>query len=296
MIYLCVTGRLGNQMFQYAFAKQLSELTGQKITINLYYLKKFTNYKFQLDIFKLIESNNVTLISNKPMPFFSNIMFYPMKFFRKVFPNIYRKFFGLFGGIIDLSMQFHPVNTKHKNFYVLGYFQSELYFRNIRSNLLSDFSLRNNSVLNKKIFYFYEKIVKTNSVCISIRRGDYITNKKVSSRFFICDTDYYDRAVKLLSSMKNCQLTLFIFSDDPGWARDNVLLGTETFYEPLGLSIEEKIFLMKQCKDFIISNSSFSWWIQYLSENKFKKVVAPKQWLKTNEKTSIYELQDFLYV
>ena len=45
----------------------------------------------------------------------------------------------------------------------------------------------------------------------------------------------------------------------------------------------EKVRLMSACKHFVLSNSSFSWWVQYLSDSEQKKVIAPDIWYKTGK-------------
>ena len=49
---------------------------------------------------------------------------------------------------------------------------------------------------------------------------------------------------------------------------------------------------MTSCKHFIISNSTFSWWMQYLSEYGNKKVIAPSKWYKNCENFSVPLLED----
>jgi hypothetical protein len=50
----------------------------------------------------------------------------------------------------------------------------------------------------------------------------------------------------------------------------------------------DELSVMIACNHFIISNSSFSWWAQYLSESKDKIVLAPAKWTASNENQDIY--------
>ena len=40
------------------------------------------------------------------------------------------------------------------------------------------------------------------------------------------------------------------------------------------------LYMMSQCNDFIIANSSFSWWGAWLANKG--RVIAPKQWFGPN--------------
>ena len=63
----------------------------------------------------------------------------------------------------------------------------------------------------------------------------------------------------------------------------------KTYYESGKDPVWEKLRLMSLCKHFVISNSSFSWWAQYLSTNEDKIVYAPKQWYVDGRKADIFE-------
>jgi len=72
---------------------------------------------------------------------------------------------------------------------------------------------------------------------------------------------------------------VIVFSDDPAWC-------TETFTDDRFLISENTdnrvdMCLMSLCNDFIIANSTFSWWGAWLSANPDKKVIAPLQWFGT---------------
>ena len=63
---------------------------------------------------------------------------------------------------------------------------------------------------------------------------------------------------------------------------------TKFYYEDGNDTVAEKIKLMSMCKHFIISNSSFSWWAQFLSNYDEKVVIAPNMWFRNGEKCGLY--------
>lgn len=69
------------------------------------------------------------------------------------------------------------------------------------------------------------------------------------------------------------------FSDDIKWVKTNIKIeGAKVYYESGEDPVWEKLRLMYSCKNFIISNSTFSWWAQYLSKNPNKIVISPNRW------------------
>ena len=52
--------------------------------------------------------------------------------------------------------------------------------------------------------------------------------------------------------------------------------------------------LMSMCNDFIIANSSYSWWGAWLSTNKDKKVIAPVQWFGKTGYTKDHNTKDLI--
>ena len=145
-----------------------------------------------------------------------------------------------------------------------GYWQSEKYFKNIRKILLLDFTLKKES----KNFLKYKKlIIKTNSVSVHIRHGDYVKRAVARKYHGTLSFDYYFKAIELIGKkIKNPRF--FVFSDDPMISNFS------------GLTNNEELILMSKCKHNIIANSSFSWWGAWLNTNPKKIVIAPKKWFR----------------
>ena len=114
-----------------------------------------------------------------------------------------------------------------------------------------------------------------------IRRGDYLSPKY--KHLNVCDYQYYFESMNYIISKLN-NPTFFIFSntsDDLDWIKENYSLPGKIVYVKNDNPDYEELRLMYSCKHFIISNSTFSWWAQYLSNNS-GIVIAPEIWNRLN--------------
>ena len=133
------------------------------------------------------------------------------------------------------------------------------------------------SVLPKNIVLI-NKIKNSNYVCVSVRRGDFFNNQNAKS-FAVCTPDYYRMAKKKLENKKLKNLTFFVFSDDIDWCKKELdFNGNNVIFVSQDMPVYETLRLMYTCKHFILSNSTFSWWGQFLSRAKNKLVVSPSRW------------------
>ena len=149
-----------------------------------------------------------------------------------------------------------------------GYFQSEKYFKHHRKEILELFKMPEEQCQQLHHKYFTSS---RPSVSVHIRRKDYLAYSNIYHR---CDINYYGQA---LNEFNNCNF--YIFSDDIEWCKQ-VFKG-ENFIFIENHSDHEELYIMSLCHCNILANSSFSWWGAWLNENPNKIVIAPKQWLKT---------------
>ena len=69
---------------------------------------------------------------------------------------------------------------------------------------------------------------------------------------------------------------VIVFSDDPVWCKEQSIFSSDRFMVAEGNDNRYDLCLMSLCKDFIIANSSFSWWGAWLANRG--GVVAPARW------------------
>lgn len=151
---------------------------------------------------------------------------------------------------------------------VYGYLQSEKWFKHIESEIREDFEFKNN--IKEPCQEMIGSVDRP--IALHVRRGDYITN---CDNHPPCSKDYYDRALSHFDSDR----TVVVFSDDPAWCNEQ--FEDDRFLISEGGDNVADLCMMSLCHDFIIANSSFSWWGSWLSTNPDKKIIAPNRWFGT---------------
>lgn len=256
MVIVRILGGLGNQMFQYAFAKSLQN-KGFEVQIDI---SKFKTYKLHGGYH--LDKYNIDLQTASPFVSFLSLI--------KIKKNIKEKSLLFDENLLKLS----------GNEFVKGYFQTEKYFSTIRAILLEQFTIKT-KLSNSTDVYSKAIHQHKNSCSLHIRRGDYITDEKANSVHGTCDLNYYANAIKLINE-KFDNTHFFVFSDDITWAKENLQLENVTYIDHKTIPHEDML-LMSLCKHNITANSSFSWWGAWLNEYANKTVIAPKKWFVSQE-------------
>ncbi len=303
MIGCYFTGRLGNQFFRYAYVRALWESRGRKDELVFNFRRvlagKGTGFEDSLQYFRVLpyRTDNRSLVlrygsgGQKRVygSFRTKEKFCELLRLRTDILSDYRQRL-LEKGIVVLGTadgNIMPTVAEAEHVFVNGYFENRAYFDHIRPILLDELQPRHAPLAANAALY--EAIAHSESVCVTIRRGDYLSTQ-YKKGFYVCDENYFNHALTAIRQRVDNPLFVF-FSDDIDWVRTHIPLPEGSLCERGKDPVWEKMRLMSACKHFIISNSSFSWWAQYLSQNEGKMVVSPTRWFNNPDWVS-YLLDD----
>lgn len=265
-IIIPLVGGLGNQMFQYAAASAVAEKCNVPLKLDLSWFETSTDRNYALYPFnikaEIIDSNKKSL--GLPVGDFAWLS----NFFKKYSNNIFH----------ESSFRFDPkINEVGAPATLNGYFQSEKYFRRIKNKIKSDFQLAKEP--EQKTLDVLDHIKNSEAICLHVRRGDYISDKKTNSYHGVCSLDYYELGLEKASSGMSSP-HCFIFSDDPEWVKNEFRIDIPSTVVDIHSANEahEDLRLMSACQSFVIANSSLSWWGAWLGQDLNKTVIAPKRW------------------
>lgn len=265
-------GGLGNQLFQYATAKEISTRLSLPLTVDisefkhdLVFKRKYELSSFNIKYDSLANENLYRYFLQK----LKIIDHGAYKLSDISLCDTYEKRHKLLekGSCVDTYNK--QVKDIPENCIVLldGYFQSEKYFESISDSLRKE--LNHGSFCSSKSFASAVDNIysKENPICVGIRRDN------VS---FCLSDEYYRKAFDVISSVCSSN-HYFIFTLDIKWAKNKLkFLKDCTFIEPSEFPAYD-LLLMKSCKHFIIPNSTYFWWGAWLGNDKHKVVIAPNK-------------------
>ena len=247
-----VIGRMGNQLFQYAFAfAQSRKMRCPFVLVN-------ENKKHKLYIDKYFK-----------LPLFNS-------FKNKIYQLFWRKRNKLknYARILNDLDPDDQLRQVEKGKLYHGFYQANNYFKEYEEQIVREFEVKKiwiNKFKNKNSVLFTEKPLLT----IHVRGGDYLENIDI-----VLGTEYYKNC---LSKIKNLDNHIIVVVTDDKSHAEKVLPTCCNYHYSNGSEIEDFLFMVFANK-VIISNSSFAWWAAYLNKVEGKEVYAPKYWFGIKEK------------
>lgn len=270
MITIKLAGGLGNQMFQYAMGRSLSKKFNTELALDLSFLldrsygNKFVYRDYYLDMFAISVDK---LIEKLPL--------------HKLLINKVEEKFRINLPGVRVESKFHFDSSMlncGKECYLMGYWQSPKYFSEISDIIRKDFTFV--KTVRPSSEALLGRIRSSNAVCLNVRRADYVGNRLHE----VCDAKYYHDALGLITQRVG-ERTVYVFSDDVEWCAknlditgDHVFVGHEHAHTTDFKNFDSYLYMMSQCKHYIIPNSTFAWWAVWLNGGDNKIVIAPNRW------------------
>jgi len=282
MILVRLCGGLGNQLFQYATAKALADRHKCELKIDTSLLYEnlhdplTVKREFDLNVFTI----QAELASRKEINFFNP----PVS-------NISQKLIAKWKNFkyperVYIEKNYHldsNLNLQKPPLCIIGNWQSYKYFEQIEDKIRAE--LKFSKELEANSIELAKEIEYSQSVCINIRRGDYVDHPIYSKTLGFRGLEYLMPAVEKIKQVID-KPSFYIFSDDIKWCKEELqpkIGGIVIDHSHKGWKFGNYLQLISLCKHQIIPNSTFGWWGAWLNQNPDKIVIAPKLWYQDDK-------------
>ena len=269
-----IKGGLGNQLFCYAAARRLALVNNAELVIDHvtgFIRDRTYRRRYALDHF--------SIPCRKANP---SERMWPFERYRRGLaiwrarglPFEQRQYIKQEGEGFDprlLSLKFR------QTLYLDGLWQSERYFEDADAQIRDD--LRMEAPIDDKNLAMSQRIQRCKAVALHVRwfEAPAALQGPVALQSNNLSLDYYTRAIVRIQERVD-DAHFFVFSDDPELARKKLSLSKSQATTVLHL------WLMTQCRHFIVANSTFSWWGAWLANYSEKIIVAPGPGYLKNKK------------
>ena len=263
-----IFGGLGNQLFCYAVARRMALVNNTELVIDdvsgFAYDDVYQRH-YQLDHFNIPCRKATAAERLEP---FARVRRYLKRRSNLKIPFAQRNY------LTQESIDFDPrvLDFKpHGTVYLEGCWQSEVYFKDVDTILRKELQIT--PPTDSVNLAMAEHIIGCTAVMVHVRFFDGPHATSINN----APVDYYSLAIETMEHQIPTA-HYFIFSDKPDAARAKIPLpddritlvdfnqGDENAYADL--------WLMTQCKHFIIANSTFSWWGAWLAEQAETIIIS----------------------
>lgn len=250
MIAVDKRGRLGNQMFQYAFAVAVAQ---------------------QLGTFQIYDTSELE-------PYFALLEPSLLKGARRRMARAYDRLFGFERREVDADDREDPdeVLASAANYTVYGgHFYSGHFFRPAAASVRRAFTVHDVHV--QRFREKYASLLDSGYVGAHVRLTDFFTYRDDVT----LPPGYYRRALRALDT----DLPVVIVSDEPD--RVGAAFGHDPRIRVEANDEITDFLLLRHATQLVSSNSSFSWWAAWLNDRTDLRVIAPRWWLGLHERCEL---------
>jgi hypothetical protein len=263
-VVLYPRGGLGNQLFQYGAALQLSIDLGCRISVNdsLLNPKVTMNAGVASRHLELDEFKNQISTTSRSRGLSSRFRSKAMTIQRLVGDKVPRLLLkiGVFAN--ERTDQIEVFRTIRKPVVINSYCSSQVYFPDCQDELAKQIS----EIRQPSQWYIQtaKELERDAPIALHVRLGDY---KNLGSMYGSPDPQYYANAVKLITERIG-KHPIWLFSDEPELA-SKILEKHVTVSRIIDPKASDRAIehlnLLGKCQGIVCANSSFSWWGGFLS-------------------------------
>jgi hypothetical protein len=248
-------GGLGNQLFQYAAGRRLAIEHGTDLVLDLGWIRYEAHMAATPRQFELWQFDvSADRVEFDPLAV-ARWERRQRRFRRPAGLTVVRQAEG------DMSVDPRVLDAPD-NVLLIGYWQSEQYFFDVRDDILKELGFANQT--------------DGRLAAVHVRRGDYVTHERTKAFHGVLPELYYREALRFVAERSEAS-HFYAFSDDPNWVEQK-LASSVSFELVRGGTPHDDLRRMAGCRHHVIANSSFSWWGAWLGEGEGSVVVAPMRW------------------
>ena len=249
-----LNGGLGNQLFIWAAAYEISKRTQAELILNI---SNISGREYGLNEFAI---DPVGLSVSKLRSYeINNTLMKRLWIMRHALDNYYERSFSYCDEVSRLGA----------GVAIHGYFQSARYFENTTSDIKRQLRIKKPS---KEYLSIEKEISSRKSLIIHVRKGDY---QDSGSQHKVLTESYYSKALSALDSSYD---EIFVFTDDLEWAHKVVTAEARFVTKEHVSSPAENLILMSKGKQLIGGNSTFSLWAGILMDSPSDTKCFPQNW------------------